>query len=174
MRHERVRPSSSGGHRCPASRTLTRRMVKHRNERSRPHHPIEDPVRDVHNHKGCVITHREGRGLDTARWPWRSNTRCVRHLRSPRPNIVPRKRWKLASSRGDGHLVLGNTATANSATTALGSASSTSFHEERRGSSDGLVAQYRHGVRKRLITSRAGRRSRRSEGNHAQLPLIAI
>src|SRR6202008_4695192 len=43
-------------------------MLNYRNEKSRGHIiTIEDPVEYVHNHKGCVITHREV-GVDTDSW----------------------------------------------------------------------------------------------------------
>jgi twitching motility protein PilU len=43
-------------------------MVDYRNDRSRGHIiTIEDPVEYVHNHKGCVVTHREV-GVDTENW----------------------------------------------------------------------------------------------------------
>jgi len=43
-------------------------MLNYRNEKSRGHIiTIEDPVEYVHNHKGCVITHREV-GVDTDNW----------------------------------------------------------------------------------------------------------
>src|SRR4029079_1345026 len=43
-------------------------MVGHRNEKTRGHIiTIEDPVEYVHQHKGCVITHREV-GVDTDSW----------------------------------------------------------------------------------------------------------
>jgi twitching motility protein PilU len=43
-------------------------MVGYRNEKTRGHIvTIEDPVEYVHNHKGCVITHREI-GVDTESW----------------------------------------------------------------------------------------------------------
>ena len=43
-------------------------MVGYRNEKSRGHIvTIEDPVEYVHQHKGCVITHREV-GVDTESW----------------------------------------------------------------------------------------------------------
>jgi twitching motility protein PilU len=43
-------------------------MVGYRNEKTRGHIvTIEDPVEYVHNHKGCVITHREI-GVDTDSW----------------------------------------------------------------------------------------------------------
>ncbi|NUQ39293.1 MAG: Flp pilus assembly complex ATPase component TadA, partial [Caldilineales bacterium] len=43
-------------------------MVGYRNERTRGHIvTIEDPVEYVHQHKGCVITHREV-GVDTESW----------------------------------------------------------------------------------------------------------
>ena len=43
-------------------------MLDHRNEKTRGHIvTIEDPVEYVHNHKGCVITHREV-GVDTDNW----------------------------------------------------------------------------------------------------------
>src|SRR3954463_11341065 len=42
--------------------------VNYRNEKTRGHIiTIEDPVEYVHNHKGCVITHREV-GVDTESW----------------------------------------------------------------------------------------------------------
>jgi len=43
-------------------------MLDHRNEKTRGHIvTIEDPVEYVHNHKGCVVTHREV-GVDTDNW----------------------------------------------------------------------------------------------------------
>jgi len=43
-------------------------MLGHRNEKTRGHIvTIEDPVEYVHQHKGCVITHREV-GVDTENW----------------------------------------------------------------------------------------------------------
>ncbi|HUO96023.1 MAG TPA: PilT/PilU family type 4a pilus ATPase [Steroidobacteraceae bacterium] len=43
-------------------------MLDHRNEKTRGHIvTIEDPVEYVHQHKGCVITHREV-GVDTDSW----------------------------------------------------------------------------------------------------------
>jgi twitching motility protein PilU len=43
-------------------------MLNYRNEKTRGHIiTIEDPVEYVHNHKGCVITHREV-GVDTESW----------------------------------------------------------------------------------------------------------
>ena len=43
-------------------------MVNYRNEKTRGHIiTIEDPVEYVHNHKGCVVTHREV-GVDTESW----------------------------------------------------------------------------------------------------------
>ena len=43
-------------------------MLDERNEKTRGHIvTIEDPVEYVHNHKGCVITHREV-GVDTENW----------------------------------------------------------------------------------------------------------
>ena len=43
-------------------------MVGHRNEKTRGHIvTIEDPLEYVHQHKGCVITHREI-GVDTDSW----------------------------------------------------------------------------------------------------------
>ena len=43
-------------------------MVGYRNEKTRGHIvTIEDPVEYVHQHKGCVITHREV-GVDTENW----------------------------------------------------------------------------------------------------------
>ena len=43
-------------------------MVGYRNEKTRGHIvTIEDPVEYVHQHKGCVITHREV-GVDTESW----------------------------------------------------------------------------------------------------------
>ena len=43
-------------------------MVGHRNENTKHHIvTIEDPVEYVHQHKGCVITHREV-GVDTESW----------------------------------------------------------------------------------------------------------
>ncbi len=43
-------------------------MVGYRNEKTRGHIvTIEDPVEYVHNHKGCVVTHREV-GVDTDNW----------------------------------------------------------------------------------------------------------
>jgi len=43
-------------------------MVGHRNEKTRGHIvTIEDPLEYVHQHKGCVITHREI-GVDTESW----------------------------------------------------------------------------------------------------------
>ena len=43
-------------------------MVGYRNEKTRGHIvTIEDPVEYVHQHKGCVITHREV-GVDTDNW----------------------------------------------------------------------------------------------------------
>jgi twitching motility protein PilU len=43
-------------------------MVDYRNDRSRGHIiTIEDPVEYIHNHKGCVVTHREV-GVDTENW----------------------------------------------------------------------------------------------------------
>ncbi|MCZ8129819.1 MAG: PilT/PilU family type 4a pilus ATPase [Steroidobacteraceae bacterium] len=43
-------------------------MVDYRNEKTRGHIvTIEDPVEYVHNHKGCVVTHREV-GVDTDSW----------------------------------------------------------------------------------------------------------
>src|SRR5690349_22390074 len=43
-------------------------MVGYRNEKTRGHIiTIEDPVEYVHQHKGCVITHREV-GVDTQSW----------------------------------------------------------------------------------------------------------
>jgi twitching motility protein PilU len=43
-------------------------MVNYRNEKTRGHIiTIEDPVEYVHDHKGCVITHREV-GVDTESW----------------------------------------------------------------------------------------------------------
>ncbi len=56
-----------GGTGAGKSTTLAS-MVDYRNERSRGHIiTIEDPVEYVHNHKGCVITHREV-GVDTENW----------------------------------------------------------------------------------------------------------
>jgi twitching motility protein PilU len=43
-------------------------MVGYRNEKTRGHIvTIEDPIEYVHQHKGCVITHREV-GVDTESW----------------------------------------------------------------------------------------------------------
>ncbi|MBS0394004.1 MAG: PilT/PilU family type 4a pilus ATPase [Proteobacteria bacterium] len=43
-------------------------MLDHRNEKTRGHIvTIEDPVEYVHQHKGCVVTHREV-GVDTDSW----------------------------------------------------------------------------------------------------------
>ena len=43
-------------------------MMDHRNEKTRGHIvTIEDPVEYVHDHKGCVVTHREV-GVDTESW----------------------------------------------------------------------------------------------------------
>jgi twitching motility protein PilU len=43
-------------------------MLNYRNEKTHGHIiTIEDPVEYVHNHKGCVITHREV-GVDTESW----------------------------------------------------------------------------------------------------------
>ncbi|HEV2443463.1 MAG TPA: PilT/PilU family type 4a pilus ATPase [Steroidobacteraceae bacterium] len=43
-------------------------MVGHRNEKTRGHIvTIEDPLEYVHQHKGCVVTHREI-GVDTESW----------------------------------------------------------------------------------------------------------
>jgi twitching motility protein PilU len=43
-------------------------MVDERNEKTRGHIvTIEDPIEYVHNHKGCVVTHREV-GVDTDNW----------------------------------------------------------------------------------------------------------
>ena len=43
-------------------------MLGYRNDKTRGHSvTIEDPVEDVHQHKGCVITHREV-GVDTDSW----------------------------------------------------------------------------------------------------------
>jgi len=43
-------------------------MVGYRNEKTRGHIvTIEDPIEYVHQHKGCVITHREV-GVDTDSW----------------------------------------------------------------------------------------------------------
>src|ERR1700735_4496504 len=43
-------------------------MLGYRNDKTRGHIvTIEDPVEYVHQHKGCVITHREA-GVDTASW----------------------------------------------------------------------------------------------------------
>ena len=56
-----------GGTGAGKSTTLAA-MVGYRNEKTRGHIvTIEDPVEYVHQHKGCVITHREV-GVDTDSW----------------------------------------------------------------------------------------------------------
>src|ERR1700743_2406474 len=95
-------------------------MVGYRNEKTRGHIvTIEDPVEYVHQHKGCVITHREV-GVDTDSW----HTALKNTLRQA-PDVIligevrDRETMEYAIQFAEtGHLVLA-TLHANSANQAL-------------------------------------------------------
>src|SRR6202521_270544 len=95
-------------------------MVGYRNEKTRGHIvTIEDPVEFVHQHKGCVITHREV-GVDTDSW----HSALKNTLRqAPDVILIGEIRDRETSEYGiqfseTGHLVLA-TLHANSANQAL-------------------------------------------------------
>src|ERR1700757_347103 len=95
-------------------------MIGYRNEKTRGHIvTIEDPVEYVHQHKGCVITHREV-GVDTDSW----HTALKNTLRqAPDVILIGEIRDREAMEYGvqfaeTGHLVLA-TLHANSASQAL-------------------------------------------------------
>jgi twitching motility protein PilU len=95
-------------------------MVGYRNEKTRGHIvTIEDPIEYVHQHKGCVITHREV-GVDTDSW----HTALKNTLRQA-PDVIligevrDRETMEYAIQFAEtGHLVLA-TLHANSANQAL-------------------------------------------------------
>src|SRR3954469_23944063 len=107
-------------------------MVGYRNEKTRGHIvTIEDPVEYVHQHKGCVITHREV-GVDTDNW----HTALKNTLRqAPDVILIGEIRDRETMEYGiqfaeTGHLVLA-TLHANSANQALDRVINF-FPEERR------------------------------------------
>jgi len=107
-------------------------MVNYRNEKTRGHIiTIEDPVEYVHNHKGCVITHREV-GVDCDNW----HTALKNTLRqAPDVILIGEIRDRETMEYGiqfaeTGHLVLA-TLHANSANQALDRIINF-FPEERR------------------------------------------
>src|SRR5580658_6372054 len=107
-------------------------MVGHRNEHARHHIvTIEDPVEYVHQHKGCVITHREV-GIDTESWQ-----AALKNTLRQAPDVIligevrDRETMEYAIQFAEtGHLVLA-TLHANSANQALDRIINF-FPEERR------------------------------------------
>src|SRR5471032_2815716 len=107
-------------------------MVGYRNEKTRGHIvTIEDPVEYVHQHKGCVITHREV-GVDTESWH-----SALKNTLRQAPDVIligeirDRETMEYAIQFAEtGHLVLA-TLHANSANQALDRIINF-FSEERR------------------------------------------
>jgi len=133
-------------------------MVNYRNEKTRGHIiTIEDPVEYVHNHKGCVITHREV-GVDTESWHM-----ALKNTLRQAPDVIligeirDRDTMEYGIQFAEtGHLVLA-TLHANSANQALDRIINF-FPEERR---DQLLMDLSLNVRafvaQRLIPRRDGR-----------------
>jgi twitching motility protein PilU len=152
-------------------------MVGYRNEKTRGHIvTIEDPVEYVHQHRGCVVTHREV-GVDTESW----HTALKNTLRqAPDVIMIGEIRDRDTMEYGiqfaeTGHLVLA-TLHANSSNQALDRIINF-FPEEKRDQQllplllreevdDGPVAEYpRHGVAAPRA-AREGRGPHRRDGNH--------
>ena len=145
-------------------------MVGYRNEKTRGHIvTIEDPVEYVHQHKGCVITHREV-GVDTDSW----HTALKNTLRqAPDVILIGEIRDRETMEYGvqfaeTGHLVLA-TLHANSANQALDRIINFFPDERREQLLMDLSLNIRAMISQRLIPQRVRRRANRVNGNHAQL-----
>jgi Tfp pilus assembly ATPase PilU len=145
-------------------------MIGYRNEKTRGHIvTIEDPVEYVHQHKGCVITHREV-GVDTDSWQAALKNTCAR-----RPDVIligeirDRETMEYGIQFSEtGHLVLA-TLHANSANQALDRIINF-FPDERR---EQLLMDLSLNVRALVSAAAHSPRIRggpdRVHGNHAQL-----
>jgi len=133
-------------------------MVGYRNEKTRGHIiTIEDPVEYVHQHKGCVITHREV-GVDTDSW----HTALKNTLRqAPDVILIGEIRDRETMEHGiqfaeTGHLVLA-TLHANSANQALDPIINFFPDERREQLLMDLSLNIRAFIAQRLIPRRDGR-----------------
>src|ERR1035441_7512895 len=110
-------------------------MLGYRNDKTRGHIvTIEDPVEFVHQHKGCVITHREV-GVDTASWEAALKKRMRQRRQAPDVILIGEIRTRETMEyciqfAETGHLVLA-TLHANSSNQALDRIINF-FPEERR------------------------------------------
>ena len=144
-------------------------MVGYRNEKTRGHIvTIEDPVEYVHQHKGCVITHREV-GVDTENW----HTALKNTLRqAPDVILIGEIRDRETMEYGiqfaeTGHLVLA-TLHANSSNQALDRIINFFPDERREQLLMDLSLNIRALVSQRLVPARGRRRPNRRHGNHAE------
>ena len=145
-------------------------MVNYRNEKTRGHIiTIEDPVEYVHNHKGCVITHREV-GVDTESWHM-----ALKNTLRQAPDVIligeirDRDTMEYGIQFAEtGHLVLA-TLHANSANQALDRIINF-FPEERR---EQLLMDLSLNIRSLDLaapdSARVGHRAHRGDGDHAEL-----
>ena len=145
-------------------------MIGHRNENTRHHIvTIEDPVEYVHQHKGCVITHREV-GVDTESWH-----AALKNTLRQAPDVIligevrDRETMEYAIQFAEtGHLVLA-TLHANSANQALDRIINFFPDERREQLLMDLSLNTRAFVSQRLIPRESGGGPHRRHGNHAQL-----
>ncbi len=145
-------------------------MLDYRNEKTRGHIvTIEDPVEYVHQHKGCVVTHREV-GVDTDSW----HAALKNTLRqAPDVILIGEIRDRDTMEYGiqfaeTGHLVLA-TLHANSANQALDRIINFFPEEKREQLLMDLSLNIRALVSQRLIPREGGRRPHRRDGDHAAL-----
>ena len=132
-------------------------MMDHRNEQTRGHIvTVEDPVEYVHNHKGCVVTHREV-GVDTESWH-----AALKNLLRQAPDVIligeirDRDTMEYAIQFSEtGHLVLA-TLHANSANQALDRVINLFPEEKREQLLMDLSLNIRGMISQRLIPREAG------------------
>ena len=145
-------------------------MVGYRNEKTRGHIvTIEDPVEYVHQHKGCVITHREV-GVDTESWH-----AALKNTLRQAPDVIligeirDRETMEYGIQFAEtGHLVLA-TLHANSANQALDRIINFFPDERREQLLMDLSLNIRALISQRLIPRESGAGPHRVHGDHAQL-----
>ena len=144
-------------------------MVGYRNDKTRGHIvTIEDPVEYVHQHKGCVITHREV-GVDTDSWH-----AALKNTLRQAPDVIligeirDRETMEYGIQFAEtGHLVLA-TLHANSSNQALDRIINFFPEERREQLLMDLSLNIRGLISQRLIPRESRHRAHRGDGDHAQ------
>ena len=145
-------------------------MVGYRNDKTRGHIvTIEDPVEYVHQHKGCVITHREV-GVDTESWH-----AALQEHPAPGAGCDPDRRDPRSRDHGVRHSVRRDRPPgARDAACQQLQPGARPHHQllprgAPRAAADGPVAQHPRADLAAADSARVGQRAHRGHGDHAQL-----